>query len=137
MVTTESGKRANRGFMNLWHLTPKAFAFLRTTKTDALDMKGLLAALQRERHRFYLRNDPHYVYEHVFPLQAEIYSLLLAPHRHTQEEQERLARRIKEHDKLMAEIWTQYRKKPNPGIFDAVQRASDDAKRLNERTDLV
>ncbi len=131
-VTTKSGKRVNRGFMNVWHLTPKAFTFLRTTKAEPLDTKGLFKALQRERQRFAVREDPHYVYSRVFALRAQIDSLLFSPHKLTQEEVETLNQRVKEYEKLMAEIRTQ--KKPNKDITAAVLRAIADANRFNEKT---
>ncbi len=131
-VTTKSGKRVNRGFMNVWHLTPKTFVFLLTTKTEPLDTKGLFKALQRERQRFAVREDPHYVYSRVFALNAEIDSILFRPHRLTPEEDETLNQRVKEYHKLMAEIRAQ--KKPRMDITEAVLRAIADARRLNEKT---
>lgn len=134
LVTIKSGKRANRGFMNVWRLTPKASIVLRTAKANPLNPKGLFKALLRERHRFSLREDPHYVYESVLTLNLEINSLLYSSHPLTQQERERLDKRAKEFQKLMVEMRAV---KPDKHITEAALRAIDDAQRLNGRYGLA
>lgn len=114
MVTGKSGKRAKRGFMNIWHLTPKAFVFLRKTKRDSLDTKGLIEALKRERQRFFVREDPEYVYKRVLTLRLEVDSLIYGHGRLRQIDSDRMHQKATEFTKLMEEIKKQ--KNPRKGF---------------------
>lgn len=129
-VTTRLGKRANRGFMNVWHIVPWALDLLRTVKTDPVDPRWFLRVYRKEQHKLSIREDPEYVYGSVIAFNAEIDFILSSGHEPTREERQRLKRRVKEYHRLTEEIMTL---KPKADVMEALQRALADARRSRER----